>query len=73
MAYDLRGWQCVGQFLPFALRCLLTTHSNTPQSHYDFLSNQLLVDTIYLCYTFPVTRKRSPARPPLLTTPYESL
>jgi hypothetical protein len=30
-----------------------------PQFHYHFLSNQLLVDTIYFCYTFSVTRKRS--------------
>jgi hypothetical protein len=29
------------------------------QSQYQFLSNQLLVHTIYFCYIFSVTRKRS--------------
>jgi hypothetical protein len=28
------------------------------QFHYHFLSRQLLVDTIYCCYTLSVTRKR---------------
>jgi hypothetical protein len=30
-----------------------------PQSHYHFLSNELLVDTIHCCYTSSVTSKRS--------------
>ena len=44
-----------GTFSALAYRLLIRT---MPQSHYHFLSKQLLVDTIHFCYTLAVTRKR---------------